>query len=65
MPRSKAEGLLRDLGADVGKTVTKKTTHLVAGEQPGSKLRKAQEYGTELMDEDGFSALLREHGVAP
>ena len=65
VPRSRAEGLLRELGADVGTSVTRKTTYLVAGEQPGSKLQKAQGYGTKLMDEETFLRLLREHGAAP
>jgi DNA ligase (NAD+) len=43
--------------------VTKKTSYLVAGESPGSKLTKAQEYGVTVLDEDGFEALLSEHGL--
>jgi len=38
--------------------VTKKTTCLVVGEGPGSKLRKAQEYGSKLMDEQELLRLL-------
>jgi len=63
MARSKAEGLLWELGADVGSSVTRKTTFLVVGQQPGSKLQTAQGYGTRLMDEETFLRLLREHGV--
>jgi len=62
MPRSRAESLLRELGADVGSSVTRKTAYLVAGEQPGSKLQKAQEYGAKVMDEEAFLRLLAEHG---
>jgi len=35
------------------------------GESPGSKLQKAQEYGTKLLSEDEFAELLRRHGVEP
>ncbi len=63
MPRGRAEELLRELGADTGSSVTRKTTYLVVGDQPGSKLQKAQEYGTNLMNEDALLRLLREHGV--
>lgn len=63
MPRSKAEAVLQDLGADTGSNVTRKTTYLVAGFDPGSKLEKAQEYGTAVLDEEEFLGLLHEHGV--
>jgi DNA ligase (NAD+) len=51
MPRSQAEAKLRALGAKIGSSVTKKTTYLVTGEGTGSKLQKAREYGTKLVDE--------------
>jgi DNA ligase (NAD+) len=39
--------------------VSKRTDYLVAGEDPGTKLTKAQELGTEILDEDGLLRLLR------
>jgi DNA ligase (NAD+) len=58
MPRSQAEAKLRALGAQTGDSVTRKTSVLVAGEGPGSKLQKAQQYGTKIIDERELLALL-------
>ena len=38
--------------------MSKKTDYVVAGEDPGTKLTKAQELGIEILDEDGLRALL-------
>ncbi len=59
MTRSEAEAKLKALGADIGSSVTKKTAYLVTGQSPGSKLQKAQRYGTKLMDEQELLRLLR------
>jgi DNA ligase (NAD+) len=61
-PRSRAEALVAELGGDATSSVTRKTTYVVAGADPGSKLQKAQSYGVTVLDEDAFLALLREHG---
>ena len=39
------------------------TTHVVAGEDPGSKYDKAVELGLTILDEEAFVELLREAGV--
>jgi DNA ligase (NAD+) len=62
--RNEVESLIKGLGGSVGSSVTKKTSYLVAGESPGSKLTKAQEYAVPVLDEDGFQALLQEHGIS-
>jgi DNA ligase (NAD+) len=63
--RNEAEGLIKSLGGAVGSSVTRKTDYLVLGESPGSKLQKAQEYGTKLLSEEEFVELLRRHGAGP
>ena len=39
-------------------SVSKKTDYVVAGDNPGSKLAKAEELGVELIDEAGLRKLL-------
>jgi len=63
MPRGRAERIVSDLGAEATSSVTRKTTYLVAGADPGSKLQKAQAYGIAVLDEEAFLGLLRQHGV--
>jgi DNA ligase (NAD+) len=56
--RLTAEERVKRLGGSIADAVTKKTTHVVVGEEPGSKLRRAQQLGTTILDEAGFEALL-------
>ena len=59
MPRSQGEELVRSLGAAASGSVTKKTTHLVVGADPGaSKVTQAAKHGTLVLNEDEFLALL-------
>jgi DNA ligase (NAD+) len=61
--RNEVESMIKRLGGAVGSSVTRKTSYLVAGESPGSKLAKAQEYSVPVLDEAAFAALLDEKGV--
>jgi DNA ligase (NAD+) len=58
LSREEATKLIRAAGGKVTGSVSKKTDYLVAGDSPGSKLAKAEEVGTEILDEDGLRALL-------
>jgi DNA ligase (NAD+) len=57
--REEAKAALEALGAKVGDSVSKKTSGLVTGEGPGSKLAKAQKAGVAVLDEQAFKQLLR------
>jgi len=61
--RNEVESTIRRLGGAVGSSVTKKTDYVVAGENPGSKLAKAEQYGVPVLDEEAFVRLLRERGA--
>ncbi len=59
LTREDATQRIEAAGGKVTGSVSKKTDYLVAGADPGSKLTKAQDIGTEILDEDGLLALLR------
>ncbi len=60
--RDEAGAALEALGAKITNSVSSKTTALIAGESPGSKLQKAQRAGVEVLDEAGLVKLLRGGG---
>ncbi|MCB9477057.1 MAG: NAD-dependent DNA ligase LigA [Deltaproteobacteria bacterium] len=60
MSRPEAKDRLQKLGAKVAGSVSKKTNVVVAGEDAGSKLKKATELGIEVWDEETFLAKLKE-----
>lgn len=59
MSRDQAAEKIRALGGVFQTTVSKDTTYLVAGGKVGaSKLKKAEQYGTKIIDEDGLIDLI-------
>jgi len=53
-PRSRAEARIKALGGKAGSDVTAKTSYVVVGTDPGSKLAKAEKLGTKMLSEAEF-----------
>ena len=62
LSRDEAKKLVREQGGQIASSITRKVTHVVAGEKAGSKLRKAEEAGKQILSEEDFLAML---GVGP
>jgi DNA ligase (NAD+) len=63
LPTLSREGVktyIEERGGKTGESVSKKTTYLVQGEAPGSKLDKARELGVPILDETGLRRLAGE-----
>ncbi|MBS1219551.1 MAG: NAD-dependent ligase, partial [Proteobacteria bacterium] len=58
LTRDAAKEKIEAAGGKVAGSVSKKTDYVVAGEEAGSKLAKAQELGVTILDEAGLLALL-------
>ena len=57
--REKAKEMVEALGGKVSNSVSHKTTYLVVGEAPGSKLAKAQKLGIKTLNEEQFLELVK------
>ncbi len=62
LKRNEAAALIEQHGGKVVGSVSKKTSFVVVGEEPGSKLTKAQELGVPLLDEAGLLAMIGDAG---
>jgi DNA ligase (NAD+) len=58
--RDEAAEAIQDQGGKVSGSVSKKTSFVVAGENAGSKLDKAEAFGVPVLDEAGLAVLLSE-----
>ncbi|MBB5063866.1 NAD-dependent DNA ligase LigA [Granulicella mallensis] len=58
LTRDEAKQRIEDAGGKVSGSVSKKTSYVVAGEDAGSKLEKAQQLGVAVLDEVGLLALI-------
>ena len=65
LSRAEAEQLIRDAGGAAAGSVSKKTAYVICGENPGSKLTKAQTLGVPVLDEAAFRRLLNGEAALP
>lgn len=59
LTREEAAAMIKAAGGKVINSVSKKTDYVVAGENPGSKLAKAESLGTEVLDEASLLVLVQ------
>lgn len=58
MTRTEASAVIEKFGGKVSGSVSKKTSYVLAGEDAGSKLTKAQQLGVSILSEDDFKQML-------
>ncbi|MBR6535549.1 MAG: NAD-dependent DNA ligase LigA [Clostridia bacterium] len=59
LKRSQAEAMIEENGGKTSSSVSKKTTYVLAGDEAGSKLTKAQSLGIKIITEEEFLEMLR------
>jgi DNA ligase (NAD+) len=64
LTRDQAKAMIEGAGGAVTGSVSKKTSYVVAGEEAGSKLIKAQDLGIPILDEPGLIELIRQRAAA-
>ncbi|HMC82927.1 MAG TPA: NAD-dependent DNA ligase LigA [Candidatus Polarisedimenticolia bacterium] len=63
LTREKATRLIASLGGKVTTSISKKTSYLLAGADPGSKLAKAKGLGVEVLDQESFERMVTGSGM--
>ena len=59
-PRSDYEAIIKSMGGKVSSSVSKKTSYVLCGENPGSKFDKATSLGVIIIDENSFKDMVTE-----
>jgi len=59
MSRDEAKEKIRELGGDISESVSKKTSYVIIGLEPGSKFTKARKLGIKVLDEKQFLEMLK------
>lgn len=59
LKRNDAKKIIEENGGKVSGSVSKKTDFVIAGEEAGSKLKKAEELGISIIDEEEFLAMVK------
>ncbi len=62
LTRGEAKALIERHGGKVTGSVSRRTSYLVAGDTPGSKLERARKYGVSVLDEDSLLSLVKTEG---
>ena len=57
--RDEASEVIENFGGKTSGSVSKKTTYVLAGEEAGSKLTKAQELGVAIISESEFEEMIK------
>ena len=58
LSRNEASEIIENFGGKVSGSVSKKTTYVLAGEEAGSKLEKAESLGITIIDEEAFKKMI-------
>jgi DNA ligase (NAD+) len=58
MSRDEAKKKIKELGGKVTESVSKLTSYVVAGADPGSKYTKAQSFGAQILNEQEFQKMV-------